>query len=355
MLTPASASTKRVVERLDRLYAIGGGDGANRPGYSAAEQEAHDLVAAWMDEAGLVVAVDPDGNLVGRVEGSDASAPEVWTGSHLDTVPNGGRFDGALGVVVGLEAVAAAARCERTLAVVAFRDEERGCSGSRALVGRRPPGTFVEVHIEQGPVLERSGAPLGVVSGIVAYARREILFEGSAGHAGTVPMDSRDDALCRAAEFVLRVRDAARPIDGAVATVGSVAVEPGAPNVIPGSVRLTVDARAPDANRLDRLLGALELDADPRTDPVDMSEEVRQVLRQEIERLDLPVVELNSGAGHDAGILAGAGVEAGMLFVRSLNGGASHAPDELSSEEDIALALEVLTATLRRLARARTR
>jgi hydantoinase/carbamoylase family amidase len=234
---------------------------------------------------------------------------------------------------------------------VAFRDEERGCSGSRALVARRPlPGVFVEVHIEQGPVLERAGAPLGVGSGIVGYARRELRFEGSAAHAGTVPMEVRDDALCRAAEFVLRVRDAARGIDGAVATVGTVAVEPGAPNVIPGTVGLTVDARAPDANRLDRLLAALELDREPRTDPVDLSEEVRQVLRQEVERLDLPVIEFSSGAGHDAGILGAAGVEAGMLFVRSLNGGASHSPDELTSEEDIALAVDVLTATLRRLA-----
>ena len=134
-------------------------------------------------------------------------------------------------------------------------------------------------------------------------------------------MAARDDALSKAAEFVLRVRDAALGIEGAVATVGSVEVEPGAANVIPGVARLTVDARAPDAERLDRLLAALGLDLEPRTAPVAMDESVRAVLREEIERLGLPVLELPSGAGHDAGVLAAAGVEAGMLFVRSLNAG----------------------------------
>ena len=127
--------------------------------------------------------------------------------------------------------------------------------GSRAFVERGPlPGRFVEVHVEQGPVLERAGAPLGVVTGIVGYTRREVVFEGAAGHAGTTPMAARDDALSKAAEFILRVRDAAAGIEGAVATVGFLEVEPGAANVIPGRVRLTVDARAPDAQRLDRLL-----------------------------------------------------------------------------------------------------
>ena len=288
---------------------------------------------------------------MGRSLGSRPELPEIWTGSHLDSVPAGGKFDGALGVVAGLEAIVSAGDCERTFGLVVFRDEERGCFGSRAFVERGPlPGCYVEVHVEQGPVLEGAGAPLGVVTGIVGYTRREVVFEGAAGHAGTTPMATRDDALSKAAEFVLRVRDAALGIEGTVATVGSVEVEPGAANVIPGSVRLTVDARAPDAERLDRLLAALGLDLDPRSAPVVMDESVRAVLREEIERLGLPVLELPSGAGHDAGVLAAAGVEAGMLFVRSLNGGASHSPDELTSLEDVAVAIEVLAATLRRLA-----
>ena len=351
MLTRSSANAKRALERLDRLYAIGGGPGANRPGGSPAEQEACELAAAWMEEARLAVEWDGRGNVVGRLAGARPDLPEVWSGSHLDTVPAGGRLDGALGVVAALEAVERIGRRERTLAVVVFRDEETGCHGSRALVERGElPGAYVEVHVEQGPLLERAAAPLGVVTGIVGYARREVLFEGAAGHAGTTPMEARDDALCTAAEFVLRVRDAARRIDGAVATVGRVAVEPGAANVIPGRVRLTVDARAPDSERLDALLAALGLELTPRNEPVTMHDGVRSVLRDRVERLGLPVVELPSGAGHDAGVLAAAGVEAGMLFVRSLNGGVSHSPDESSSDEDVDLAISVLASTLARLA-----
>jgi acetylornithine deacetylase/succinyl-diaminopimelate desuccinylase-like protein len=347
----AEPSAKRALERLDGLYSLGSGRGANRPGGSTAEQKACELAAGWMEEAGLEVDWDPAGNVVGRLLGSQPEVPEVWTGSHLDSVPAGGKFDGTLGVVAGLEAVASAGVSGRTLGVVVFRDEERGCVGSRAFVERGPlPGRFVEVHVEQGPVLERAGAPLGVVTGIVGYTRREVVLEGTAGHAGTTPMAARDDALAKAADFVLRARDAAAGIEGAVATVGSLEVEPGAVNVIPGRVRLTVDARAPDAQSLDRLLAALGLDPEPQNAPVVMDESVRAVLREEIERLGLPALELPSGAGHDAGVLAAAGVETGMLFVRSLNGGASHLQDELTSEEDVALAIEVLAATLGRLA-----
>jgi len=346
-----STSAKRAVERLDVLYGLGSGRGANRPGGSEVEQQACELAARWMEEAGLEVEWDPAGNVVGRLLGTQPELPEICTGSHLDSVPAGGKFDGALGVVAGLEAVAGAGTRTRTLGVVVFRDEERGCFGSRALVEREPlPGRFVEVHVEQGPVLERAGAPLGVVTGIVGYTRREVVFEGTAGHAGTTPMAARDDALAKAAEFVLRARDAALGIEGAVATVGSLEVDPGAVNVIPGRVRLTLDARAPDAERLDRLLAALGLDPEPRNAPVAMDESMRAVLREEIERLGLPAPEQPSGAGHDAGVLAAAGVETGMLFVRSLNGGASHSPDELTSEEDVALVIEVLAAALRRLA-----
>jgi hydantoinase/carbamoylase family amidase len=303
-----------------------------------------------MEEAGLEVEWDPRGNVIGRLAGSRPELPEVWTGSHLDSVPEGGKFDGALGVVAGIEAVERTGQGKRTLAIVVFREEEIGALGSRALVeGGAVPGRYVELHIEQGPVLERAGAALGVVTGIAGYTRREVSFEGAAGHAGTTPMAARDDALARAAEFVLQARDAAVSIEGTVATVGSLDVEPGAPNVIPGRVRLTVDARAPDAERLERLLVALGLDPEPRTAPVPMDAGIRAMLREEIERLGLPAPELASGAGHDAGVLAAAGVETGMLFVRSLNAGASHSPEELTSEPDIAVALEVLTATLGRL------
>jgi acetylornithine deacetylase/succinyl-diaminopimelate desuccinylase-like protein len=337
--------------RLDEVYRIGNGVGANRVGGTSGEDEACDLVATWMEEAGLEVERDERGNVVGRLVGERPELPEVWTGSHLDSVPEGGKFDGPLGVLAGLEAVSAVGRSKRTLGVAVFRDEETGCHGSRWRVRNGSlPGSYVELHIEQGPRLERAGAPLGVVTGIVAYTRRRVSFAGAAGHAGTKPMDARDDALVQAAEYVLRVRDAAAAIDGAVGTVGVLEVEPGAVNVIPGAVNLTVDARAPDAERLGRLLSELALEPEPIVPAAPMAEPVRLVLREEIERLGLPVVELPSGAGHDAGVLATAGVESGMLFVRSLNGGVSHSPDEYSSDEDIALAVEVLSATLRRLA-----
>jgi allantoate deiminase len=331
----------RILERLDELYAIGGGPGANRIGGSPEEDRAHELAAGWMEEAGLSVEIDPAGNLVGRMP-----TPDVWTGSHLDTVPHGGKYDGALGVVAAIEAVERVGRG----AVVAFRDEERGCTGSEAFAARGElPAVFLELHIEQGPVLERAGAPLGVVTGITGMVRAERVFEGAAGHAGTVPMAARRDALVAASEYVLRVRETAAAIHGAVATVGRIEVEPGVGNVIPARVRLSVDARAPDRRRLDRLVAELELDPLFELEPVATASAPAAALRAEVESRGLPVVELPSGAGHDAAVLAGAGVPTGMLFVRSLNGGVSHSPDEECSAEDIALAVDVLTGALARL------
>ena len=254
----------RIHERLDELYAIGGGVGANRVAGTSGEDRAHELATQWLEEAGLAVEVDSAGNLIGR--SADTS---VWTGSHLDSVPYGGKFDGALGVVAAIEAVERAGRG----VVVVFRDEERGCIGSTAFADREQlPECFLEVHIEQGPVLERAGAPLGLAMGIVGIVRGERTFEGRAGHAGTVPMLGREDALVAAAEYVLRARAAAIPIEGAVATVGQVDVEPGAVNVIPSRVRVSVDVRAPDRARLDRLVAELELEADFRMEPVPMAE-----------------------------------------------------------------------------------
>ncbi len=327
----------RVLDRLEQLAVLG-----DRIGYSPEEDAAHELAAGWMREAGLEVEIDAAGNLIGRVRGGTR---RLWTGSHLDTDPGAGRFDGTLGVVAGIEAV------ERLglpgLGVVVFRDEERGCAGSRGCMAR--PDAYVELHIEQGPTLLNADAPLGVVTAIVGYLRGRRTFAGTPGHAGTTPMDVREDALVAAAEFVLHAREIARGIDGTVATVGQVSVEPGGTNVIPGRVVVSVDARAPDAARLDELAAALEIEEPSRTEPSPMSEEIRAALRAEVEALGLPVVELPSGAGHDAGILATAGVPSGMLFVRSLNGGVSHNPAELSSPEDIVLATDVLTGTLRRL------
>jgi acetylornithine deacetylase/succinyl-diaminopimelate desuccinylase-like protein len=321
----------RVLERLDQLYAIGGG---TRLGYSPEEDAAHELAAGWMREAGLEVASDDVRNLFGR-----RGEATLWSGSHLDTVPNGGKFDGALGVVAAIEA--AERLDDAALAVVAFRAEESGPMGSRRLA--ELPAAFLELHIEQGPTLERLGEPLGIVTAIAGQARGSVTFEGRAAHAGTTPMDDRRDALVEAAEFVLRVRDAAR--DGARATVGALEIEPGATNVVPARVTASVDARAPTAGQLDALIEAIGFEPTWRQDPVEMSGPPLEALRAVLPNAP----ELVSGAGHDAMVLAAAGVPTGMLFVRSLNGGISHSPDEHSAGEDVELGVEALTAALRRL------
>jgi acetylornithine deacetylase/succinyl-diaminopimelate desuccinylase-like protein len=324
----------RVLDRLDQIYAIG----ATRIGGSAEEDAAHELAAGWMREAGLSVEVDAAGNTFGR-----RGEARVWVGSHLDSVPNGGRFDGPLGVVAAIEL---ADRTDVSLAVVAFRDEERGCAGSKATVAAgRLPDAYLELHVEQGPVLERAGEPVGIVTAIAGVARGEVVFEGRADHAGTTPMDARDDALVRAAGFVLHV--ASTPWPGTVATVGRIEVEPGATNVVPARATVSVDARAADRAELDRLVEAIGFEPRYRAEPAAMSDPPLAALRQAA----AGAPELVSGAGHDAGILAAAGVPSGMLFVRSLNGGVSHSPDELSSAEDIARGLDVLADALVRIAR----
>jgi acetylornithine deacetylase/succinyl-diaminopimelate desuccinylase-like protein len=280
-----------------------------------------------MREAGLEVSRDDAGNLFGRR--GDA---RVWAGSHLDSVPTAGRFDGALGVVAAIQA---ASRTDLPLALVAFRAEEAGPMGSRRLT--ETPDAYLEVHIEQGPVLERLGEPLGVVTAIAGQARGTKTFEGRADHAGTTPMDARADALVEAARFVLHVRDCVR--EGTVATVGFVQVEPNATNVVPAKVTLSVDARSADAKLLDALIEDIGFDVEWRSDPVHMGDAFAAVLP------DAP--RLVSGAGHDAMFVP----NSSMLFVRSLNGGISHHPDELSSADDIALAVDALVAALDRLAR----
>ena len=314
----------RASERIDAIYAIA----QHRGAYSAEEDAAHELAARWMRDAGLEVTRDGAGNLFGSR--GDA---RVWAGSHLDSVPTAGRFDGALGVVAAIEA--AERLRDRPLAVVAFRAEESGPMGSKRI--ESTPDAYLEMHIEQGPVLAGLGEPLAVVTAIAGQARGRRVFQGRADHAGTTPMDARADALVDAARFVLHVRECA--VKGTVATVGAIEVEPNALNVVPERVTVGVDARSADATLLDQLIDAIGFDVAWRSDPVPMGDAFAAVLP------DAP--RLVSGAGHDAMFVP----NASMLFVRSLNGGVSHHPDELSSAEDIALAIDALTAALDRLTR----
>jgi allantoate deiminase len=313
----------RVMERLEAIYAIA----QHRAGYSAEEDAAHELAAGWMREAGLTVSQDEAGNLFGR-----RGAARIWSGSHLDSVPTAGKFDGALGVVAAIEAA------ERVpdvpLAVVAFRAEETGPLGSSKLA--ESPDAFLEVHVEQGPVLANLNEPLGVVTAIGGQARGSKVFVGRADHAGTTPMSVRHDALVAAAEFILHVRACAGA--DAVATVGAIEVEPNAVNVVPAKVTVSVDARSADPARLERLIA--EIGFEPRwvREPIPLGAAFAAILP------DAP--RLVSGAGHDSMFVP----NASMLFVRSLNGGVSHHPDELSTEADIELAVEALAAALVKLA-----
>ncbi len=401
---------RRILDRLDTLFEIGMAAGTNRPGLGPGEERAHELVAGWMREAGLEVTRDPAGNLVGTLPGSEPDLPEVWSGSHLDTPPDGGRFDGALGVLSALdavEAIRAGAAPRRGLVVIAFRLEEgprfgRGVFGSRAICGQLdddegdlrdadgislaeafaslglgelpragwlepPPACFVELHIEQGPTLAAAGAPLGIVSSIAGMAGLELAFSGHRGHAGTVPMPLRSDALGAAARFVVDAHDVARSLPGAVATIGRLTVAPGATNTIPERCELFADLRAPDDARVEALVDgavaaaraaanatACEVAIVPRWryEAVAMSRGPMGALRRALEALGVEPRELPSGAGHDAAILALAGVPSAMLFVRSDAGGVSHAPEECSGADAVALGVQALEAALRELAAA---
>jgi len=314
----------RIRDRIEEVYAIA----QHRAAYSPEEDAAHELAAGWMREAGLEVSRDEAGNLFGKR--GDA---RIWSGSHLDSVPTAGRFDGVLGVVAAIEA--AERLRDRPLAAVAFRAEESGPMGSKRL--REFPDAYLELHIEQGPVLAELGEPLGVVTAIAGQARGPRVFEGRADHAGTTPMNARADALVEAARFILHVRECAR--EGTVATVGAIEVEPNATNVVPARVTVAVDARSADPALLEALIDDIGFDVHWKSDPVPMGDAFAAVLP------DAP--RLVSGAGHDAMFVP----HSSMLFVRSLNGGVSHHPDELSSADDIALAVDALTAALDRLTR----
>jgi hydantoinase/carbamoylase family amidase len=408
----SAAMGARIVARCDQLGTLTEEPGVlTRTFLTPMHKSANALVAGWMREAGLATHTDPIGNLVGRYPGTRDEGPIVMIGSHLDTVRNAGRYDGMMGVIAGIEAVDALRRAGRKLPfaieVVGFGDEEgvrfdSALIGSRAIAGTLPSTVlqskdaegktvaqaltefgldpkrvndavrhrgdllaYLEVHIEQGPVLERKGLALGVVTAICGATRRRIHLTGEAGHAGTVPMDGRRDALVGAAEAVLAVEAVARQF-GVVGTVGKIAAEPGATNVVPGGASFSLDLRAEkDSLRaealadLDRRVAeiakrrSLSITSETFHDApaAPCAPHLQALFEGAVESLELKTMRLPSGAGHD-GMAMVAIAPIGMLFVRC-KAGISHNPAEAVDAADVGLGAAALIAALEKLAEGR--
>jgi len=403
---------ERLSSEMERLAAI---SDAEPPAVTRIVFTPTDLKArAWMiarsKEAGLAVRQDAIGNIFARWDGADPTAPAVGTGSHIDAIPNAGKYDGAVGVLGGLEAIRALQRRgfrpRNSIELLIFATEEPtrfgiGCLGSRLLSGtlsadaaaklkdrdgesvdevRLRAGfrgnlqdvklstgyykAFIELHIEQGPLLERQEISLGIVKSIAAPASLRISIEGAGGHAGGVLMPDRKDALCAAAQLILAIENAARASGAAdtVATVGVCDVFPGAVNSIPSRVRITLDTRDTDLARRDGVMQTIEraseevaakrqvsiqselLNADA---PADCAPEVRSALADSCRRHGFPFLEMVSRAYHDSLFISRI-APTGMLFIPCRNG-YSHRPDEYAAPEDIARGALVLAEALAKL------
>jgi allantoate deiminase len=406
-VSSADGIGREIMSRIELLAAASESDTALTRRYLTPEhRKANDLLGAWMASADMNVRVDAVGNIVGRYDGTDPGMPALLIGSHTDTVRDAGKYDGILGVLVGISAVDALYRAgERmpyAIEVIGFGDEEgvrydSTFLGSRGIAGTLDPSlldridgdgismgralrdfgldparvtdaarraddvlAYVEVHIEQGPVLERENLPVGVVTSIAGQSRLRLSLLGTAGHAGTVPMQYRRDALVPAAEIVRFVESTCSAEPGLVGTVGTLEVQPGAVNVIPGRVDLTVDVRAPaDAARtaaVDTIMSGatdiasrrevgIEIERFHDTRSCACDEGLSRQLAEAVETHELPVRYLPSGAGHDAMAMADLAPVA-MLFVRCA-GGVSHNPVESITAEDAATSAEVLLSFIR--------
>ena len=324
--------------------------------FSDEDIEARDLVIHFMEEKGLRVRIDEDNNIIGYKLGTE-DLPPIVTGSHIDTVPNGGKYDGTLGVLAGIEALYDVKDNRHPLEVVVFTDEESTMCGSKGMTKHRKDdiAAFLELHVEQGPVLEQTENRLGVVDGIVGQRRFSVHLLGQANHAGTTPMDLRDNALLKAAEFILFVEQQAKEFGGGlVATVGKVVVTPNAPNVVPSRVDLVVEFRDLDPKALDdfeevvrnkvqNLAGIISKQYE--SVPVPCDPMVRQAIVEATQSNTYEFMNMPSRASHDAQEL-GRRWPMGMIFVPSV-GGVSHNPKEYTTNDDCLLGTEVLTDTIR--------
>ena len=403
----------RLAEEIEELASISDAEppAVTRIVFSPADLKARAWLIARCEKAGLAIRQDAIGNIFARWSGSEPNAPAVGTGSHIDAIPNAGKYDGVVGVLGGLEAIRSLQRCgfppKHSIELLVFTSEEPtrfgiGCLGSRMLSGtitpdaarkltdkdgasleevRRNAGyntpleevklprdyykAFVELHIEQGPLLEQLKIPLGIVTNIAAPASLRISIEGAGGHAGAVLMPDRRDALCAAAELILAIENAART-SGAVdtvATVGICEVFPGAVNSIPSRVNLTLDIRDTNLNRRDSAMLAIEfarqaiaakrrvviyeelVNADA---PAECSPAIVEALSQSCSKHALASMKMVSRAYHDSLFMSRI-VPVAMLFIPCRNG-YSHRPDEYASPEDVARGVLVLAETLAALA-----
>jgi N-carbamoyl-L-amino-acid hydrolase len=399
-----AVNANRIQQHIAELSKFGTNPegGVSRVAFSDADIAGRDYIKKLMQEAGLEVRTDTAGNILGRRDGANSRLPPIMIGSHSDSVPGGGNYDGDVGVIGAIEVAQTlkehGTRLKHPLEVVVFADEEGGTVGSMAMAGnlqpdalaivshsgktirdgiraiggdpdrlgeaRRKPGdlkAYIELHIEQGAILDESDIDIGVVEGIVGIRWWDVTIEGVPNHAGTTPMNRRRDAMLSAAEFILAVNRVATGMEGQqVATVGRIRAEPGAPNVIPGKVVLSLEIRDLDAAKMAAVYDAVRAEADTiasarqtpftfaqlkvASKPAPTDERIRRIIAKAATSLKLSHRAMPSGAGHDAQEITNI-APTGMIFVPSV-GGISHSPKEFTSQHDMANGANVLLQTV---------
>jgi len=398
------ANPERMEQRIIALSAFGANadGGVDRIAFSEADLAGRAYIMDLMREAGLSVRLDTAGNIIGRRAGSEPDLPPIMFGSHIDSVPGGGNYDGDVGVIGAIEVIelleAGNIRTRHPLEIVSFTDEEGSMAGSGGMIGNidfralsfighngmtasegiravggdpnrldlaeRKTGdikAFIELHIEQGAILDDEDIDIGVVEGIVGIRWWDVTIDGLANHAGTTPMNRRWDPMLSAAEYILAVNQVATNMPGAqVATVGRIHAAPGAPNVIPGEVVLSLEIRDLSAAKMQRVFddisAASDRIADARftpirheeidviTPPAPTDERMRRIIAAAADDLGLSFKLMPSGAGHDAQHMAHI-APIGMIFVPSVKG-ISHSPKEFTSAQDMANGASVLLRTV---------
>jgi len=400
---------KRLEQRILKLAEFGKNDqgGVSRVAFSDADIQGRDYLLSLMKKAGLKIRIDEAGNIIGRREGRDPELLPILFGSHSDSVPDGGIYDGALGVLGAIECIQILEEnniiTQHPLEVVVFTDEEGGLIGSKALTGKLTEGAlevvshsgktvkegiaaiggrpdkladavrkrgeikaFVELHIEQGQVLESRNINIGVVQGIVGIKWWEVIVEGFSNHAGTTPMNMRQDALLAAAHLIIAVNRVVTSIEGSqVGTVGRITAEPGAPNVIPGKVIMSLELRDLQQEKIDTLYDRIKEEAraiekksgtritfspiEATAVPAPTDSRLQKYITESARELGLTSLLMPSGAGHDAQNLARI-APTGMIFVPSV-GGISHSPQEYTRPEDMENGVNVLLHTILKIDR----